>query len=830
MRRIACAISLVLDSFFVLFYVIEKIDLLLAICAGLRLLITISFLVFGGDWCPKELLLFWCGLNAAIGSLCLAIIVFLGYESLLNTIICSESLVSSWFLWLAADWLRTTSRADTVEIFIYAGERFDHFAKHFILFASPRRNELFFRNNEEVALGEEKSNEANERNALLNNSLGKSRCCCCCNQNEDGFFQTFIQRSESIKSFWSAQLKREAARASKALGLVDETDFDLLIRLWAHEENILEPLFQHLCQNSEALAFFSLQLCGFLLFGAFWNSQQLRQWIIRLCQIDLRFAHRLHFFLRAWLPAAHQLAPTAHDDLAALQEEIEIAAGPLAIRLKALYTKQQQPKEDNSIQDVKNEQKTFTSINSLAFAETPQFISALTALSLELSPEKKNCQDIFKNQLEKLDQQLIHQTDTIAYLPFVGFQTERIVRIHVKESKLFITKERCPFLVCLELEKCAIDAEKMNTDNYFYHDLPQSPLASSRFFLRGRPARKKSPSNQDLVDLALSASSAENILGQWRSAGVESIRNRPNNFIRDVELGRSIDEDKIKPTVVFRERWVQKEARILGLKNLKQRRLVPIIVKANDDLRQEQFASQLIALAAAILRAANVSVQLRPYECLATGPDAGIVQALSDTVSLDALRRNDDRYTTLLDFFERFFGRARLPAARTAFIESLAPACIICYLLNLKDRHNGNILLDNKGRISHIDFGYMLASSPGGNIGFEAAPFKLTNDFLEVIGADRRKFDDLCYRSFIALRKHRHRLILLAEMTVAACDRLNCFDGRPRETLDLFIQRFRPDLKDRQCRSFVQDLIEKSINNWRTSLYDVYQRRCVGIY
>ena len=46
-------------------------------------------------------------------------------------------------------------------------------------------------------------------------------------------------------------------------------------------------------------------------------------------------------------------------------------------------------------------------------------------------------------------------------------------------------------------------------------------------------------------------------------------------------------------------------------------------------------------------------------------------------------------------------------------------------ILIIFNRHNGNILLDNKGYIIHIDFGFIFSISPGG-MNFENAPFKLT--------------------------------------------------------------------------------------------------------
>lgn len=68
---------------------------------------------------------------------------------------------------------------------------------------------------------------------------------------------------------------------------------------------------------------------------------------------------------------------------------------------------------------------------------------------------------------------------------------------------------------------------------------------------------------------------------------------------------------------------------------------------------------------------------------------------------------------------------AQYQRAQRNFIKSLAGYSVATYLLQIKDRHNGNILIDRDGHLLHIDFGFMLSNSPG-NMGFEAAPFKLT--------------------------------------------------------------------------------------------------------
>ena len=40
-------------------------------------------------------------------------------------------------------------------------------------------------------------------------------------------------------------------------------------------------------------------------------------------------------------------------------------------------------------------------------------------------------------------------------------------------------------------------------------------------------------------------------------------------------------------------------------------------------------------------------------------------------------------------------------------------------------------MIDSKGHMLHVDFGFLLSNSPG-NLNFEAFTFKLTNEYMEV--------------------------------------------------------------------------------------------------
>lgn len=295
-------------------------------------------------------------------------------------------------------------------------------------------------------------------------------------------------------------------------------------------------------------------------------------------------------------------------------------------------------------------------------------------------------------------------------------------------------------------------------------------------------------------------------------------------------------------TVAFKQRWKDKAERIQAASpygHLSGWRLVPVIIKSHDDLRQEQFASQLLQQMAAIWKASGVPVWLRPYDILSTDEDGGIIEAVPDTVSVHALKEKDESFTTLDDWFVRYFRRGRHAEkrdslARQNFARSLAAYSIACYVLQIKDRHNGNILLDANGHVIHIDFGFLFTSSPGGNMNFESAPWKLTTDFVGVLGGkDSRLFKyyrSLCIRAFAALRKSAAKITLLVEMTLAGNSHLPCFQKGSQAVLTELAERFAPGLKtDADIAAHVNGLVDASASAFSTSMYDAFQYYSLGI-
>lgn len=354
--------------------------------------------------------------------------------------------------------------------------------------------------------------------------------------------------------------------------------------------------------------------------------------------------------------------------------------------------------------------------------------------------------------------------------------------------------------------------------------------------------------------------------GQSNTQQFVSIRNRiiesmislqdQFDFI-DYETSKELKTDeqdagkrKLENDFKLAEDWNEKKQRIRKSSiygHLENWDLCSVIVKNGDDLPQEAFACQLISLISNIWKKHKVDFWTKRMKILITSANAGLVETITNAMSIHSIKKSltelsiengenaKGRIFTLKDYFQKLYGLVdslKYVKAQENFAISLASYSIICYVLQIKDRHNGNIMLDHEGHIIHIDFGFLLSNSPG-SVGFEAAPFKLTSEYVEVLGGLESKaylkFVDTCKNCFKALRKEWEQIVSIVELMQKGSS-LPCFNNGDNTSV-LLQQRLQLHLSDEEIDSFIEVyLIEKSVGSMYTRLYDQFQMITQGIY
>ncbi|XP_060725754.1 phosphatidylinositol 4-kinase beta isoform X1 [Tachysurus vachellii] len=493
---------------------------------------------------------------------------------------------------------------------------------------------------------------------------------------------------------------------------------------------------------------------------------------------------------------------------------------------------------------------------------TPQreFIKSLMGIGKRLAtlPTKEQKTQRLISELSLLN----HKLPARVWLPTAAFD-HHVVRVPHTQAVVLNSKDKAPYLIYVEVLEC----ENFETSSVPVR-IPETRIRSTRSVENlpdcGITAEQRASSfstvpNYDNDDEAWSVddigelqvelpeihtNSCDNI-SQFSVDSITSQESKEPIFIAAGDIRRRLSEqlahtpttfkkDPEDPSAVaLKEPWQEKVRRIREgspYGHLPNWRLLSVIVKCGDDLRQELLAFQVLKQLQIIWEQERVPLWIKPYKILVISSDSGMIEPVVNAVSIHQVKKQSQ--LSLLDYFLQEHGNYTTEAFLTAqrnFVQSCAGYCLICYLLQVKDRHNGNILLDSEGHIIHIDFGFILSSSPR-NLGFETSAFKLTNEFVDVMGGQDgdmfNYYKMLMLQGLIAARKHMEKVIQIVEIMQQG-SQLPCFHGS--STIRNLKERFHMSLTEEQLQVLVEQMVDGSMRSITTKLYDGFQYLTNGI-
>ena len=260
--------------------------------------------------------------------------------------------------------------------------------------------------------------------------------------------------------------------------------------------------------------------------------------------------------------------------------------------------------------------------------------------------------------------------------------------------------------------------------------------------------------------------------------------------------------------------------------------LEAFIIKGKEDMRQEELALQFIRTAQIYWEYEGITALTNPYTILATCPTGGIIELVSNSTSIDSVKKATDSQS-INETFISICGNRLNPVfnyIQRNFIHSVAPYSVLCHLLQIKDRHNANIMISYTGKVVHIDYGFLLTISPG-KLNFETAPFKLSSEMADIIGdfnsKEMKYFTLLFYECYQSIRRNSDVFLYIIQLLKHQS--LPCLGSDSLTAIQQLKQRMKLNLTNAGLALYVKEIIAMSVNNWRTKKYDQFQKIQNGI-
>ncbi|KAI5162908.1 phosphatidylinositol 4-kinase B [Nematocida ausubeli] len=246
-----------------------------------------------------------------------------------------------------------------------------------------------------------------------------------------------------------------------------------------------------------------------------------------------------------------------------------------------------------------------------------------------------------------------------------------------------------------------------------------------------------------------------------------------------------------------------------------------LIIKTGSDMKQEQLASQILGIIESIWAQEKTGLFLNPYKTMVTGRNSGMIETIQGAKSIHQIKKHLKERgggQSIMDYFIENW-ESTIEEARETFFKSLVAYSLVSYILQIKDRHNGNILIGSKGELFHIDFGFVLGAHPG-FYSVESAPFKFSIEYAEVAGKDRMgRFKSEFLKGFLSLRKNMDHIIILVESVAKSGGILSITHA----SVHSLRERFQPGLTIEEFSENVSDIVDRGMKNVFTDIYDSLQ-------
>eukprot|EP00602_Paraphysomonas_sp_CaronLab_P002946 CAMPEP_0185031036 /NCGR_PEP_ID=MMETSP1103-20130426/18268_1 /TAXON_ID=36769 /ORGANISM="Paraphysomonas bandaiensis, Strain Caron Lab Isolate" /LENGTH=741 /DNA_ID=CAMNT_0027566391 /DNA_START=414 /DNA_END=2639 /DNA_ORIENTATION=+ len=448
----------------------------------------------------------------------------------------------------------------------------------------------------------------------------------------------------------------------------------------------------------------------------------------------------------------------------------------------------------------------------------------------------------------------------------------RIIASLPAESHAFTTKARCPALLLFEMQDHPkrIDVATYLGSDELCVELEEDPLSPDGPYNEVESPKKEQLTSffkefdantaalrRKLIESSIGATDVDVLVANSNSD--DEIKERRLSFdamqvdytppvvnkLSSVNVNGKHEEspdaeaEAIRETITPEdmEAFVAKAARISADSprgNYPGWRLDGMIAKSNDDLRQEVFVMQMITYLKEIFINSCVPVWVHTYKIVSTSKSTGLIQLIPDSISLDGLKKGAHWPGTLRGHFERTYGPPESPtfkAALDSYIKSLAGYSVVSYVLAIKDRHNGNIMIDSQGHLIHIDFGFVFGLAPGKQFSMETAPWKLTEEMADVMGGptspDFDTYMSLTTDAFKAVRKYTDDICMMLEI-MSFNSSYPAFRYNPDAILDLR-RRMMLDVPDHDLPGVIRGLMTRSYKHTGTGRYDQFQVLTNGI-